>query len=171
MSFTRRSLFALLARAGLALGLGPLGARAAVQAAGADNGRALTAFLHALIPDDDLGPGAVALGIDARLAAKAAADRGYRLLLDLGCRSLDALARELGAPDFADLSDDGRDRVLALAAEASPGSAPRVFFDTIRQDALSHYYAEPAAWAAIGYAGPPQPAGFPDHASPPGRHG
>ncbi len=129
--------------------------------------KALAPFLDTLIPADE-SPAATALGVDRRLIDKAAGDASYRRLLAQGCRWLDRAARKLGAADFAALPDGGREAVVALFAAARRGSRPRIFFETTRSDAFFHYYAHSESWAGLGYDGPPQPAGFPDHAAPPG---
>ncbi len=131
---------------------------------------ALAPYLDTLIPADE-SPAASALGVDRRLIDKAAGDAGYRRLLAQGCRWLDRAARKLGAADFAALPEGGREAVVALFAAARRGSRPRIFFETTRSDAFFHYYARPESWAGLGYDGPPQPVGFPDHAAPPGGAG
>jgi hypothetical protein len=125
------------------------------------------AYLDALIPDDELGPGALELGVDRRMIARARESRRYGTFLDQGCRWLDDEAKERGAESFADLSEEGRNDVVALAAAAEPNTPPQRFFRATRHAAFFLYYAEPRAWAAIGYDGPPQPEGFMDYAAPP----
>ena len=129
--------------------------------------KALAPYLDTLLPADE-SPAASALGVDRRLIDKAAGDAGYRRLLVDGCGWLDRAARRLGAADFAALPERRREALVALIADAAPGSAHRIFFETTRWDALFHYYARPESWAGLGYDGPPQPAGFPDHDRPPG---
>ena len=169
MARTRRSLLGLFSR--VALAAGPLGGLLGIPPARAvaAEGATLAAYLDALIPDDDLGPGAVTLGIDKRIAALAVEIANYRRLLGQGCRWLDERARELGATGFAGLDGPGRDRVIQLAAASDPKTPPRQFFERTRSDAFFRYYARTEAWAAIGYDGPPQPAGFMDYALPPKR--
>ncbi len=41
------------------------------------------------------------------------------------------------------------------------------FFDKIRRDVFYGYYSSPISWKVIGYYGPPQPIGYPDHFKPP----
>ncbi|MDZ7810314.1 MAG: hypothetical protein U5L11_09370 [Arhodomonas sp.] len=45
---------------------------------------------------------------------------------------------------------------------------PRRFFEWSWTEAFTHLYAQPAVWEWLGYSGPPQPRGFPDHHGPPG---
>ncbi len=129
---------------------------------------ALAPFLDTLIPADQ-SPSATALAVDRRLLDRAAREPGYRRRLAAGCRRLDRVARRLGAADFAALDDRRREAVVAVFALARPGTPARVFFETTRSDAFFHYYAREEAWTGLGYDGPPQPAGFPDHANPPSR--
>jgi hypothetical protein len=124
-------------------------------------------YLDALIPDDELGPGALEVGVDRRMIARAQESRKYRAFLDEGCRWLDNEAKKRGAESFAELSEDGRNGVVALAAAAEPNTPPQRFFRATRHTAFFLYYAEPRAWAAIGYDGPPQPEGFMDYAAAP----
>lgn len=68
---------------------------------------------------------------------------------------------------FAALDEPGREAVVARAAEAPEGSDPRRFFEQTRIVAFFYYYSDAASWPALGYDGPPQPAGFMDYAEPP----
>jgi hypothetical protein len=167
MKLARRYFFRVLARAGAFFALGST-SQAAVLGSGPEGSgeRTLEAYLDALIPDDELGPGALELGVGRRMIARAQESRRYRAFLDQGCRWLDDEAKKRGAEAFADLSEDGRNAVVALAA-AEPNSYPQRFFRATRHTAFYLYYAEPRAWAAIGYDGPPQPEGFMDYAAAP----
>jgi len=129
--------------------------------------RTLPACLDALIPADGDNPGALQLGVPQRLAAAAAQDRGYADMLDQFSRWLDAQAKAAGAASFTDLADAERETVLRAAEAAEAGSVPRIAFARLRRDAFTSFYADPRSWPAMGYAGPPQPNGFPDYAEPP----
>lgn len=146
-----------------------LAAASGRPAGGDDRLKALAPYLDTLLPADRWSPSATGLGVDALLAAKAARDAGYRRLLVDGCGRLDRGARRLGGRDFAALPERRREALVTLIAMARPGSAQRIFFETTRSDAFVYYYARPESWAGLGYDGPPQPNGYPDHASPPGR--
>jgi hypothetical protein len=168
MRSTRRFFLRALARSAALLGFGWISAgSAAADTSVASKERTLAAYLDTLIPDDDLGPGVVRLGIDKKFLAAAAADQRRRALLDAGLAWLDEQAKWGGAQDFVALGEAGRATVVSLAAEAEPGSLPRKFFEATRSGALTYYYSHPQAWAAIGYDGPPQPAGFTDYTDPP----
>jgi hypothetical protein len=168
VKLTRRAVLASLSGAGVLLGFGPR-ADAAGAPPGAIDGATLRAYLDTLIPDDGADPGASRLGIDQPMLARAATARHYHDLLEGGCRWIDGEARGLGTEGFAALDEVHRERIVAAAAAAEPDSLPRRFFEATRADAFSRYYADPRAWAAIGYHGPPQPLGFPDYAETPGR--
>lgn len=165
----RRSLLRLV------LGLAALSARgrAAFGALIGPSGQAvypltaLAPYLDTLIPADGRTGSAGDLGVTERLRDKMRLESGYVRLARRGCRWLDDAARRRGAGDFAALDAAGREAIVVLAAAARKRSLPRVFFERTRGDAMAAYYAEPAVWADIGYDGPPQPRGFPDHARAP----
>lgn len=168
MNRTRRAFLSVAMRLGWFLPFGSLLAGfAGRDAAAATTARTLAAYLDTLLPGDELAPGAGALGIGERFQAKAARHPNYRLLLELGCQWLDQRAKDLGAPDFASLDADDRERLVDRAAHA--GGVARLFFDATHGEALFAYYAHPAAWAGIGYGGPPQPEGFLDYTQPPAK--
>lgn len=128
----------------------------------------LAAHLDTLIPADN-SPAAVELGVMDKLLARAARDAAYRRLLVRGCQWLDARSRSMFGAGFSTLDLAKRERIVAAAADSPPRSVPRVFFRVTWDDAVFHYYADPRSWPTLGYAGPPQPRGFPDHARAPGR--
>lgn len=127
---------------------------------------ALKPYLEILIPQDET-PGAVELGVPARLLGRAAENPGYRKLLIAGCNWLDRQAREMDVADFAALTADQRTIIVGRAAAAPSHSLPGRFFRLTRADAFSVYYARSEIWANLNYPGPPQPVGFPDYARPP----
>ena len=126
----------------------------------------LSAFLDTLIPDDDIGPGAIALSIDGKFLAAAARGRDRPFLM-AGLEWLDDRARQLGAASFAALEEAKRRGIVAEAAAAAAGTMQHRFFRSARYAVFYHYYADPRAGAAIGYDGPPQPLGFMDYAAAP----
>jgi len=128
----------------------------------------LPAFLDTLLPADGDSPGASALDLHRRVMAHIRTAGGRRFIA-WGCGWLDGEARRRGAPDFASAGPGVRERIVAQMAGFPPARREYVFFDAVRADAFRLYYADPRSWPALGYDGPPQPAGFPDHASPPGR--
>jgi hypothetical protein len=123
------------------------------------------AYVDTLIPDDESGPGALRLGVDAQLAGGADAD--YAAMIEELCRWLDERAKATGGRSFAALGGDERDAVVREAESSAPSSLPARAFRRTRQDAFALYYADARSWPGIGYRGPPQPDGFPDYAQPP----
>jgi hypothetical protein len=127
---------------------------------------ALNAFIDRLIPADDV-PGAGELGITERLLEKAKMNRNYADLLAKGCQWLDRQAVLQGYTAFAPMPAALKDTVIQMAADSPSRSLPRVLFKRVWEDACFYYYSHPEILKRLAYAGPPQPAGFPDHDSPP----
>jgi Gluconate 2-dehydrogenase subunit 3 len=127
--------------------------------------RTISAIINRMLPGDGL-PGAVALGIDRRIPAMAEV-RPRQQLAELrrvfaeGVAWLDARARASGARDFLDLNEARQEAVL-LGAVTSNVEDAAFFVGTLRDRAFALYYTDPLIVAAFAYAGPPQPAGFPD---------
>lgn len=130
---------------------------------------ALGPYLDILIPDDGASPAATALGVEAALRERAGADPAYQKLLALGCAALDQAARAQGADDFAALQPGAQRALVARLAAAGSDTGAGVFFARTRWDAMDAYYGRAESWPMLGYDGPPQPDGFMDFASPPGR--
>ena len=172
MKLTRRILLRFFARAGLVLGFAPI-ATDAVARDGLDPAirRTLASYLDTLIPDDEASPGAVKAGIDKRFASLTEASPQFRKLIVAGCRWLDGEAVKAGTRSFPGLDEDKRNAIIGRASRSARRSVPRQFFDRTRRPAFVLYYGIASSWSAIGYAGPPQPAGFLDYAeSPEQRH-
>lgn len=131
---------------------------------------ALPAFVDTLIPADST-PSASQLGLDAALARHAESVENYTRLLELGCEWLDATAKRLHGVSFAHLKSSLREAVVTLAETSPENSIPRIFFDRVRYDLMGLYYAAPASWDGLGLEAPPQPAGYPDFAKAPRKHG
>ena len=163
VSLTRREV--LVGASGAGLGFGLVGAAGARPPAG--DPRTLAAYLDTLLPADEQGPGALELGVLEAIEKATAQDAGYRRLLDLGCAWLDQQAAFFGEKEFGVLADSARGRLVLFASEQAPGSLPRLFFETTQTHAFRLFWAQPEAWAGIGYAGPPQPVGFLDYAQAP----
>ncbi|RPH92774.1 MAG: gluconate 2-dehydrogenase subunit 3 family protein [Lysobacterales bacterium] len=127
---------------------------------------ALGPFLDTLLPDDGT-PGATQLGVDQEVARHMREIPHMANLLVTGCLWLDQQADKLGAAEFAALDPGQRETVVRAAEQAAPRSLPRVFLAAVLDLAFRYYYAHPETWPGLGYAGPPQPRGFPDFAEPP----
>lgn len=127
---------------------------------------AFAPFLDTLIPRDETGS-ASDFGIERKIIDHASRNKRHIGLLRAGCQWLDLEARKMKAEGFAALDPASQEAIVARAAEARERSLPRVFFNLTRDDALRRYYSDPRSWQTIGFAGPPQPAGFMDHAEAP----
>lgn len=128
----------------------------------------LAAWVDTLLPADGAAPGALATGVAERIVVAAQANASYRELLVAGLAWANARAQRSGAASFEALPAAGRASVVAQAEAEPAGSTPRVFFQATLDDTHFHHWADPRSWAELGYPGPPQPAGFMDHAEPPG---
>jgi hypothetical protein len=128
--------------------------------------RSLPAFLDTLLPEDG-APSATQLGIDRQLTAHATSIENYLRLLQLGCQWLDQQATARSNVGFWQLDLQGRESILTLAENAADDSLQALFFDRVKSDAFTFYYSNPASWVAVGFAGPPQPTGYPDYTIPP----
>ena len=164
MRFTRRQFLGL---AGISL-LAVLGAwwSQRSEKALAPNAN-LSAWVDTLVPAEPDFPGALALGVAARIADAIARQPQYAKLAVEAWSWIDAQARAAGKTNFATLSETDREKIVAAAAASALGTAQRTFFQATLDDALFHTYADPQAWDGLNYAGPPQPIGFLDHTTAP----
>lgn len=168
MRFTRRQILALL---GTSL-LIPLLSwwprrKTPMSATPASRQADLRAWVDTLLPAEPNFPGGLALGVAEQIATTIAREPAYAKLTQQAWIWLDARVREAGSDVFSELPASQRHDLVAAAAASAPGSTPRTFFQATLDDALFHAYADPRAWAGLGYAGPPQPIGFPEHAAAP----
>lgn len=166
-SILRFSASLLAALAGLSKGV--LGAERPVGLDAPYPLTALSPYLDILIPGDTESAAASELQIDEFIRHKARLNTRYILLLREGCRWLDAEARKSGANDYAALHPATQEEIVARAAGADEHSLQRVFFERTRLDAMDAYYSDPRSWPTLGFSGPPQPIGYPDHAAAPNR--
>ncbi len=128
--------------------------------------RALGPFLDTLLPQDST-PSATQLDVDKHIVTRMRGHNRLAKIVVLGCTWLDQQACEQGAEEFALLEAARQERIVTTAEASPPRKLPRIFFATTRRLAFRHYYAQPASWPGMRYAGPPQPIGYPDHADPP----
>jgi len=127
--------------------------------------RTISSVINRMLPGDEL-PGAVALGIDRRIPAMAEVPPRQPLFelrrgFAEGVAWLDTQARAAGAADFLRL-DEARQEAVLVTAVTSDVEDAAFFVGTLRDRAFALYYTDPSIVAAFAYAGPPQPAGFPD---------
>jgi len=79
---------------------------------------------------------------------------------------LDVAARQHGAPDFVNASEDVRERVVdafakgQLHGEVWDDLAPARAWKVVTRAMLSAFYSHPWAWNEIGFGGPAYPRGY-----------
>jgi hypothetical protein len=127
------------------------------------------AWIDTLVPAEADFPGAAALGVAERIQELIGEQPAYAALTRAALEWLDERARAQGGDGFAALSEVDRQAIVSAAAASAPGSTQRTFFQATLDDALFHTYANESAWVTLGYAGPPQPIGFPDQQLSPGK--
>jgi len=154
--FTRRTLIATAAF--VPLSALTLSAQRQPTALSATQLRTLEAFIDRLIPQDELGPGAVAAGaqiyIDRVLAGPNASEKAAFVQ---GLEAADASARTMFGAPLVGLPAESRDRVVA---EAESGNAP--FFNRVLRLTLEGMFGDPfyggnrsfSGWDLIRYPGP-----------------
>ena len=84
-----------------------------------------------------------------------------------GLRALDEEARAKWGAGLCALPDNQKDAVLRaiqhgdVVSQAWQGLPPKQFFKTaLLHEAVTVYYAHPAAWSEIGFGGPASPRGY-----------
>ena len=122
----------------------------------------VSAVVDLLIPRDDM-PGALDLHIDKLLIQKAKVDRSVGRLIAEACHWLDRQAKLRHGRDFLDLAPMEKNNLLEAMAVAGLGSIMNSGFWWLRNGAMELYYSQPVTWEGLGFAGPPQPMGFPDY--------
>lgn len=119
----------------------------------------LQAAVDRIVPPDELGPGAVEIGvpvyIDRALAGRSAASvPSYQ-------QGLAALDTAAGSGGFAALSSDKQDEILKTAEAGKLANAPAGFFAMLLQDTREGMFSDPihggnlnfAGWDLMGYPG------------------
>jgi hypothetical protein len=126
-----------------------------------DQRRILEAFIDRLVPQDELGPGAVECGaaeyIDRSLAGYLANEK---TAFTQGLAAMDAYARSSQGGPFAELSAEKRDAMLT-AIDSGQASNLRGFFNRARRLTLEGMFGDPsyggnrnfAGWDLIRYPG------------------
>lgn len=128
----------------------------------------LGAWLDTLIPADQ-SPSATQLGLDSIILDSLRGNSRQAQILVLGCNWAEREAIKSGVTGFVSLDETGCIAIVSKAEMSPRPSLPNVFFRTTIDLAFREYYALEAVWASLGYAGPPQPAGFPGHDRAPGK--
>lgn len=123
----------------------------------------LAAVLDTLVPEDELGPGALAAGV---LEFVERALEGtlpeLRSTYDEGLTALDGLARAADGRSFADLDVTERVALLARVESGAYGTGPQSFFELVRLHTVQGMFADPVhggnrggvGWRLIGFPGP-----------------
>ena len=127
----------------------------------------LAAWVDTLLPADGASPAASALGVHLSVAEAARDIDKQNQLLNEAVHWLDTEARRRYGARFSDLEHKAKEAIVRVAEAAPAGSLPRYFFLKTLNDAYIYYYSHPRSWAPLGYAGPPQPSGFPGFGGPP----
>lgn len=123
----------------------------------------LAALVAALVPEDELGPGAVGAGVlDFLERAFAGPLAGLRSTYERGLTALDELARSEHGRPFDGLDDAARDALLTEVEAGGRGEELQAFFDLVRVNVVHGMFADPAyggnrdgaGWRLIGFPGP-----------------
>jgi hypothetical protein len=120
-----------------------------------------TSLADVIIPKDDLGPAASAVGvpayIDEWISAPYPIQQKDRPIILEGLAWLDGESQKRFKKGFAHLSDHEKFAIcddIAFEPEAKPPfRQAAIFFERFRSLAASAYYATPDGWKAIGYVG------------------
>ena len=123
-------------------------------------------FLDTLIPED-VSPSATQINLDAVLLDHAKKIQNYEKLIFLGCNWLDLQSDAFYKKKFINLSLVEKDKIVEFASKNRSGSIPAEFFNRVRRDAFTFYYAKPSSWAGLKFSGPPQPKGYIDYQESP----
>lgn len=127
----------------------------------------LEAWMEALLPSDELSPGAGKLGVQHELIHKASSNKQYLQLLEFGVRWANAEALKLGAANFTQLECERAEVIVARAETLGLQSMPGLFFYHTLRDAKHFYYGHKEAWSGVGFPHQPQPIGFMDYTEMP----
>lgn len=126
---------------------------------GASIAKTLEAFLDTLLPRDALSGSASELGVPTSILGESAGNSAYSELIAKGCKWLDLAA--LG--NFAASAPRERHAIVGRMADAKWDTAPRSFYEVLRQRAIEIYYGRPEGWGGLPISSPPQPIGYPDY--------
>ncbi len=123
-------------------------------------------FLDTLIPED-VSPSATQVNLDADLLEHAKTIQNYEKLIFLGCNWLDLQSDAFYKKKFIELSLTQKDKILEFASKNRSDSIPAQFFNRVRRDAFTFYYAKPPSWTGLRFSEPPQPHGYLDYQESP----
>lgn len=117
----------------------------------------LAILVDALLPADELTPAASTLNVHLLILKEAEQDPSLQQLIDEGLQWLAQSVGPLALLDAAQI-----DRLLQAMSDAGWDTGPKHFFYQLRDRTVSHYYANPLAWAGSAINRPPQPLGYPE---------
>ncbi len=132
----------------------------------AEQSLTLSAVLSRLIPEDDLGPGALEAGVLTFIDRQLSSSQAHlRRAYAGGIDGLDEFARRRTGRTFAELPPQAQDDVLRgleTAAEDGPPAELRAWFELVLADCVDGFLSDPmyggnrdgAGWKLIGYPGP-----------------
>jgi gluconate 2-dehydrogenase gamma chain len=161
-TLSRRTLIAGAALVPVAALAAPTSAQSVFSAA---ERKTLEAFAARLVPNDELGPGAVECGavnyIDQSLAGALADEKASFLQ---GLSAVDSYARKTHSAAFADLPDDQKDSIITAMEAGTAGGFDnaRGVFARFRRLTLEGMFSDPyyggntsfRGWDLIRYPGP-----------------
>jgi gluconate 2-dehydrogenase subunit 3-like protein len=122
----------------------------------------LAAVVDALVPEDELGPGALAAGVVDFVERALAGPLGeLAKTYDAGLTALDELGRTTHGRAFAQLGAETRDALLAEVEIGAHGAELQAFFELVRLHTVHGMFADPvhggnrsgAGWRLIGFPG------------------
>jgi hypothetical protein len=118
-------------------------------------------WIDHLIPEDET-PGALSLGIDAKILEKSE----YLDLVEKGTLWLYKTAKDRFDKPYTALSESEAESLIVMASKESGDSIPNSFFLYTRLEAMKLYYADPRSRVGTVWEQNPQPAGHPDFQQP-----
>ena len=121
----------------------------------------LSAVVAVLVPAD-ITPSAAELGVHHQLAALAKTVPNYGRMLTEGSHWLEATSLQKFGFQYGNLQPRRQSLLVKYAFETPTQTLPNVFINRIRDDTMTFYYQNSAAWDGLGLNGPIQPEGYPE---------
>ncbi|MFT7300640.1 MAG: hypothetical protein ACI89Z_001101 [Porticoccus sp.] len=126
----------------------------------------LDAILDVLIPRD-LTPSATDLDLGQSIVDIAAQIPRYPELIEQGLKWFESTSTKSFHKPFSSLPLDTQIQIVDVAFKQPEMTLPRVFIERLRDDAMTLYYHNSAAWEGMDIDRPIQPIGYPKHDKPP----
>lgn len=121
----------------------------------------LSAVVAVLVPAD-VTPSAADLGVHHQLATLSNTVPNYARMLTEGSHWLEAVSLQKFGQQYGNLHTRSQSLLVKHAFDAPAQTLPSVFINRIRDDTMTFYYQNSAAWDGLGIDGPIQPEGYPD---------